>query len=243
MEQSTRTWVLNFGTAYGISERLAVQASIPFIHTTFENRDVEDTESSLGDLTILGRYAWTLFGGVLENQVFVAAGVNVPVGEGVQNPISSDRNFVSGTLDPIVAAWGAVPLSTAMRVDAGVYARVIVAEDDDGSKTGNFTSYSVTGRYWLRRQRVDLSLRLTGLSRGQDEIDGQPFPNSGGDWVFLSPGVSWDVGQAGAHGLQLWGAVDIPVYQFVHGLQLTEDWIARLGLRYDLFGHTPRRPG
>jgi len=239
MEQSTRAWVLDFGTAYGITERLAVHASIPFLHTTFENRDVEDTESSFGDLTIIGRYTWTLFSGVRVSQLSVAAGVNVPMGGGVQNPISSDRNFVSGTLDPIIAASGAVPLSTVISVDASVYARLILTEDDDGSKTGSFLSYSLTGRYKLRRQGVDLSLRLTGLNRAQDEIDGRPFSNSGGDWLFLSPGISWDMSQADAHGLQVWGTVEIPVYQFVNGVQLTEDWTARFGLRYglDLFGH------
>lgn len=48
---------------------------------------------------------------------------------------------------------------------------------------------------------------------------------SGSKYVFFSPGISYDA----SHALQVYAYVQLPIYQYVSGVQLTADWAALAG--------------
>ena len=50
--------------------------------------------------------------------------------------------------------------------------------------------------------------------------------DSGGKFVYLSPGMSYMLTQR----LQAYGFVQLPLYQYVNGVQLTADWAVAAGL-------------
>jgi hypothetical protein len=50
--------------------------------------------------------------------------------------------------------------------------------------------------------------------------------SSGGNFVFVSPGMSWALTRS----LQVYGFVQLPLYQSVNGVQLTADWAAVAGI-------------
>ena len=50
--------------------------------------------------------------------------------------------------------------------------------------------------------------------------------NSGGSFVFFSPGIAVPVSDL----VQVYGFIQLPLWQDVRGTQLTADWAATLGL-------------
>jgi hypothetical protein len=73
-----------------------------------------------------------------------------------------------------------------------------------------------------------LVVQLNGLVRGHDSgADAEP-DMSGGRYLSLSPGFSYGF----THQTQVYGYVQLPVYQWVRGYQLTADHGLTLGLRH-----------
>ena len=71
-----------------------------------------------------------------------------------------------------------------------------------------------------------LLLQLNALWRGRDSGAEAEPADSGGRYVFLSPGLSWSLGRE----LQVFAVAQLPLYQYVNGVQLTAAWGATAGL-------------
>ena len=68
--------------------------------------------------------------------------------------------------------------------------------------------------------RLGLMLQLNFLHRARDGGDQAEPADSGGKFLFLSPGLSYALGK----NLQLYTFLQLPLYQYVNGVQLTADW-------------------
>jgi hypothetical protein len=91
-------------------------------------------------------------------------------------------------------------------------------------KPGDRLSLDVGYRYELT-DAVGLMLQVNALKRRRDS-GSQAEPNdTGGNFLFLSPGVSFALSKR----TQLYGFVQLPLYQYVNGVQLTADWSAVVG--------------
>jgi hypothetical protein len=77
-------------------------------------------------------------------------------------------------------------------------------------------------------QDFALLLQLNTLWRGRDSGAQAEPEDSGGTFVFISPGVSYMV----TRNVQVFGIVQLPVYQYVNGVQLTADWGATAGVGF-----------
>jgi hypothetical protein len=77
--------------------------------------------------------------------------------------------------------------------------------------------------------RVALLAQLNALYRGKDSGAAAEPDDSGGKALFLSPGASVALTPT----LRLYGFVQLPLYQYVNGVQLTADQAYVLGLATD----------
>ena len=235
LEQATQSWTYSGEISYGITDKLALRASIPLLHVDFMEGGSELSDTEIGDLAVVAQYFWSFGYFAAPTMLSLGLGLNVPTGGGIENPITSDRNFVSGTVDPIISGSVLFSIMGSWSVNANLYTRPILDEDNDGTKSGSFISYGIGTSYSIgfsQNSGVDLSLHISGLHREKDKIKGQAFSNSGGDWVYITPGATFSIFGRGIHGVQIWSNLEIPVYQFVNGNQLTEDWTVRMGLGY-----------
>ncbi|MCI0595817.1 MAG: hypothetical protein L0Z48_04660 [candidate division Zixibacteria bacterium] len=235
--QSSRDWITTAEASYGLTDRFSLQATLPVISASFagEALGVDRSQTKLGDFSLAAHYFWSFGYFAAPVMLSLGAGVNFPTGGGIENPVSSDRNFVSGTLDPIITGSLVFSIQGPLSASASFYARPILSEADDGTKTGGFIFAGVGAGYsfiFSDNSGLDFSLRASGQHRAQDKINGQPFANSGGNWVYITPGATVSLFGRGIHGLQLSTALEVPVYQYVKGSQLTEDWTLRFGLGY-----------
>lgn len=75
-------------------------------------------------------------------------------------------------------------------------------------------------------EKLGLMLQVNALIRGRDSGDQAEPGDSGGRSLFLSPGVSYALTPAA----QVYGFIQLPLYQYVNGVQLTARRAVALGL-------------
>jgi hypothetical protein len=92
-------------------------------------------------------------------------------------------------------------------------------------KPGKRITFDVGYRYEAT-DSIGLMLQLNGLYRARDSGAQAEPDDTGGKFLFLSPGVSFAVTKS----TQLYFFVQKPLYQYVNGVQLTADWSAVIGM-------------
>jgi hypothetical protein len=95
----------------------------------------------------------------------------------------------------------------------------------NGYKPGNQLTATVGVRYEAT-DRFALMLQLNALFKARDSGQQAEPQNSGGQFYFLSPGLSFAI----TKDVQLYGFYQQALYQYVNGVQLTANWAAVAGI-------------
>ena len=131
----------------------------------------------------------------------------------------------TGTTDAILGAYVVRSLPLA---DLSWFAQAqlqLPLNGRDGYKPGQRLAADAGLRYDVTAQ-LGLLLQANLLVRGKDSgVNAEP-EDSGGRSLFLSPGVSYSV----SRDVRLYGFLQLPLYQYVNGVQLTADKAAVVGL-------------
>jgi Putative MetA-pathway of phenol degradation len=186
----------------------------------------------VGDIRVAGRRQWQLASDdVTTAQSFgLLAGLKLPSG---RTTVSNDDGDIAerslqpgtGTTDAFGGAFYQVgwPQQGLSAFAQGVY----------GAALNSYHGYRPGGRFALDAGlRYDatpqwaLLLQLNALWRGRDSGDQAEPDDSGGRYLFLSPGLSWSIGRD----LQVFAIAQLPLYQYVNGVQLTANWGATAGI-------------
>jgi hypothetical protein len=236
-QQSTFNRVTVLGLDYATGGKWGVALDIPYInrdHTTLGDGDpsVSSSEASgLGDLRVLARYQVHSFARSFGFQI----GLKLPTGRIDQNFDSGpgegqllDRGLQlgSGTTDLLAG----VSYFSRLTPNLGAFASALIdqplAERADylpsASVTLN-TGLRLLNETWLTPQ-LQINTRFDTRERG---IEGDAN-NSGGTFVYLSPGVTAEIGEH----LHAFAFVQLPVYQYVNGVQLEPRWLLSTGVTY-----------
>ena len=84
-----------------------------------------------------------------------------------------------------------------------------------GYKPGQQYLVDVGGR-WEATARLGLMLQLNAIWKGRDSGAEAEPEDSGGRWVFVSPGIAFAI----TKGVSVYAFVQLPIYQYVNGVQL-----------------------
>jgi hypothetical protein len=132
----------------------------------------------------------------------------------------------SGTTDAILGAFYSGPLGNQATWFADVNWQAPLGERDE-YKPGTRAGFDIGASYpWTGR--VALLLQLNTLWKDRDRGSNAEPEDTGGTFVHLSPGLSLAPGQK----TQLYGFVQVPLYQRVNGVQLVADWSVAAGLSH-----------
>jgi hypothetical protein len=185
----------------------------------------------LGDIRVMGRFQRAIANIESGRPSFfgINLGLKLPTGE---------RDFTNG--DGALAERSLQPGSgTTDLLVGGSFSQVLV---DSGSswfvqalaqtplnsrndyRPGNRYTLDVGYRYEAT-EKVGLMLQVNALLRRRDRGAQAEPEESGGRFVHVSPGISY----AFSRSTQVYGFVQVPVYQHVNGVQLTADWGAVVG--------------
>ncbi|HZP89238.1 MAG TPA: hypothetical protein VFB54_20695 [Burkholderiales bacterium] len=230
------TFDYNFASGWGVSAVIpVVKRDHEHIHNHLGAQIPEEWNfTELADVRITGRYQFSLSARDAQRpQLFgVLFGVKLPTGSTtVKNDEGeeAERSLQpgTGTTDAIVGAYYhmQLPAHGLSWFAQATYTRPLDTHHD--FRPGEKVSADIGMRYQAS-DTLALLLQLNTLWRGHDVGEQAEPEDSAGIFAFLSPGVSLSIGRR----LQLFGLVQLPLYQYVEGLQLTSDWGATAGISY-----------
>jgi len=186
--------------------------------------------SELGDMRVIARHQLTSDGESL-NTHGVIAGLKLPTGEtGVTNAEGdlAERTLQpgSGTTDAIAGMYLNGPINFGTQIATGFLQAHIQyplnARDD--FRPGNQYLLDLGMSYPLSPAWSGL-MQLNAQIKDRDR-GGEAEPlDSGGSFVWLSPGLSYTLTRAA----KIYGFVQLPLYQRANGIQLTAGWTAAAG--------------
>lgn len=195
--------------------------------------DFKETFSGLGDTSVLGWYKLRPIRGWY---TVLNAGASLPTGKtetprfrdeleaGSLVPMSRLQRG-SGTFDPLVGMNVARRFQP-LTLFGSVAARIPVAENSDGLRTGASSEVNAGIARDVGTSRVSALARIGWLHREQDTFRGTPVLVGGGNWLYFTPGLAAQVGK----GINVQAEVKIPVYRSLPNRQLDSSAIFQFGI-------------
>ena len=215
-------------SGYSITDRLSVDAFFSFVRqerTISQQGLAEDFTSTqgVGDAVILLKYK-------TKPGLVVGGGLKLPLGSANRTrdgglPLNADLQPGSGALDYILYAnfqreFTARPTlvfsSTAIHRFTGTNNEYL---GSSSYSFGNETQAIVglADRLLIGRTFLDPSVRLRFRKAGRDRFDGADFPASGGNFLFINPGLSLAMSSS----ISFQTNIELPIYAEVYDTQLS----------------------
>ena len=230
----TATLDHQFANDFGLNVQLPI---LTRPHRTIGEGDTEPSFSrtrGIGDLRIVGRWQGLSTPGTVTG---IEAGVLLPTGQfhqkfksGPESGSEVDRGLQPGT-GTVQAVLGAYHLG-ALTNEIGYFVQLTgqaALNHRDGYKPGSFVqaSASLNFTHWRNiTPQLQVSLRHTARDAGPNA----DRPNSGGDQINVSPGLSAKISSR----VVGFGFVELPLYNRVNGYQLVPKAKLSLGLLFHL---------
>lgn len=230
---------------YTLDDWTGFSVQLPYVMRTHKHTIADPVQptvetfdaSALGDIRIVGRYrvAADDSGGI-----GIKAGLKLATG---RKDIANDQGVVpgeislqpgNGSTDLIVGAfWQRGAHGDAMSYFAQAMLQTSIRHAAD-FKPGNQINLDAGLRYALGSS-VSALLQLNYQNNAQDsgvaapaDASGVPGTSTGGKSLYLSPGVSFAV----VPGTNLYGLLQLPLYQYVNGEQLTASRSFTIGVNH-----------
>ena len=242
-DSHTRSLVYSIDANWGIWKGLALRGTFSVLqimateedHTgDGDSRRHKERSIGIGDTPLLLQYLFQSRGQVPSPwSVGVGAGAYFPTGRGVADDFPSNSTFVSSTTDPLISLSAAYNLLPEFGLYCHGYSRIIVAEGKGGFRAGSSFLYGggIRVRYFgslalsigvnvlhkLKDKQPEAHLAETDTGSHQDE-------GTGGNFVYLELGLNYLFTKGLLEGLSIQIATQLPVYQFVYGVQLVENF-------------------
>jgi hypothetical protein len=248
VEKYTKNNYTTLGIDYSANADWGVNLQIPYIdrsHSTLGTASdgttagagggqYESRTSSIGDVKLIGRYQ----GFTPQHNLGIQFGLKLPTGSYTQTGTSTDAT------DP-----GAVPIDRGLQpgtgttdlIFGGYYTEALNKNWDyftqmtlqkalnsrDQFKPGDGVNLNVGMRY-LGFSGFTPLIQLNARRVQHDKGNNADTVSTGGTLVYASPGFVVPVGDH----MSAYGFVQLPIYQYVNGVQLVPRYTASLGVRY-----------
>jgi len=232
-----RNWIGTFD--YTFNQDWGLSATLPIVdkfHTHIHNHMGEQIAETwnfteVGDARVLGRRQWHAESAGAQRLDFYGINFGLKLPTGKTDVTNSEGELAERTLQP---GTGTTDLllggyfSRVLGSGSTWFADLLVQaplDSHDNFKPGTRTSLDLGYRKSLG-DKLGLMLQLNFLHKARDSGSDAEPEDSGGKFLFLSPGASYMLTQR----LQAYGFVQLPLYQYVNGVQLTADWAVAAGL-------------
>lgn len=237
-EDDTRQRITHSGLLelnYGISERFTMMLMLPYIR---QERSIKRNNSNLsndftstngfGDVLLLLKYRIVSRNFNPSNEWILGAGPNLANARtdfrnntGLVLP--ADMQPGSGSYDAVF--WSYFQQDRLWKSNFSImnitsYRLSGTNPNYFGSQRYSFgnefqNSYGVSYRF-IGKQNKDVFTLFRYRQQGNDLVNGEPFPSSGGKWLHWVPGVNYHLSKNFYFGL----SGDVPIYRYVDGAQL-----------------------
>lgn len=225
---------------YAVNDRLGFSMTVPVIdrdHSHIHNHHGAKIPESwdftrLGDIRLQTRYQWNMGDQTKPGQSAygVDLGVKLPTGQiHTDNSagLRAERSLQpgSGTTDLLLGAYYNRLLASQASswFVQGQWQQPLNSREN--FEPGHRVSADLGFRYELN-SRTGLLTQINTLFVDRDRGAEAEPADTGGKFVFFSPGATFAV----TPNAQIYGFVQLPMYQYVNGVQLTADWSLAAGV-------------
>lgn len=221
--------------SYGFSDKLSLSAMLTFIRqsrtikTFRQQEEAVTTLNGVGDAFVLLKYQLINTQKEHPTELVVGTGPKFPTGK---NDVEGDNGILlAPDLQPGTGSWDVMTwgyfgrqnfLSSGMQLASYLNYRITTpttrANSSQAYTYGNEFQANVGLLKSLAIGKVvlDPSLFFVYRNLGPDEVDGDQLANTGGQWLYIKPGIGWQINLNNT----LRVAADIPAYQHLKGEQL-----------------------
>lgn len=220
----------NFDANWGVSLTVpVVNRDHEHIHNHHGERLEETWDfTSLGDVRLLGRYQ--VAGENPATNYGIMAGLKLPTGDfTVRNDAGdlAERTLQpgTGTTDALLGGF----FHDTLPVPDSAWFAQLLGQVPFNERAGFRPGYQLhldLGYTYQPLPDLALLLQLNTTRKGRDSGPEAEFADSSSWTVALSPGVGYAV----LDNVSLYGFVQVPVYQYVSGVQLVADWSGVIGV-------------
>lgn len=226
---------------YSLDSHWGLSLQLPYVsrkhdHIFVDGPDQEEETwdfNELGDMRVVGRYILSTDEDK-QNPFGIQMGLKLPTGK---TDVANDAGEVaerslqpgSGTTDFIIGVFHTQNLNWFDIEERGfIQAQLQTAiKQYDGFSPGDHFHVDA-GLVFTPVADLNAILQLNFLAKGRDQgVNAEP-EDSGGKYLWLSPGLSLSLG----HRFRLYGYLQYPLLQDVNGTQLTSDWTASVGITW-----------
>lgn len=229
--------------SYGVTPKFALSVNIPFMN----NRDHEhniihpvpepetyarERTSGMGDLRLTGKYAvYTSIRHLL------VAGLGVKAPTGAYKLRNSGGEINEPTVMPGSGTWdGLFSLHYAYQIQPHEWDMFIASTYQPTTvnslkyKMGNTLLLNTGTQYHFtaHEKRFTTSLQINLRQAPRDEFKDQNVPNTGGTWVYLTPGITAHATASTA----VYAHLQLPLYQYVNDANLVPSYGLIVGLSH-----------
>lgn len=234
--RSTQSSIIEL--SYGLHKRLSLTGVFPYIRQTrriqgYLGQEDFTAVQGLGDVVLLAKYRLLNPNNSKNMDWIIGAGPKIPTAktnfrnnQGLVLP--ADMQPGSGSLDGIF--WSYFLKSRLMNnPNLGLLAISTFRYSGKNKKYNTTQTYQFGNEFqanlglnynFFAKRPIDIFTFLRYRKQGEDIIDGGVFPSSGGQWVYLIPGININF----TPGFTFRLSGDIPLYRKLEGTQLTTSY-------------------
>lgn len=231
--------VVPFVGVYGFTAKSSILVKVPYIYRELKTAaGASRSDQGPGDVTVLGKrrfFTYNFQGGT--SRASLIAGLELPAGDDDARDslglLPKNIQLGSGSVDFIVG--GTYTLQT-LDYQMDVDLRYIFNQEANDFEFGDVFKYNVAyqKRIWPSAlpdlgiySQLNAVLELNGLYARKSQLGGTGVAGSGGNTVYLSPGIQF-VSKRSVYEFSFL----YPVIQDLNGTQLETDYSVALSFRY-----------
>lgn len=243
--RTTHSVLLNAG--YAITNKLSIEGLFSWVNqrriiNQFDSENIDQT-FGIGDAIALVRYS-ILKTATSNWNVNLGLGVKIPLGSSTET--SEQGITLNADLQPGSNAWDIIYLVGAsktfgFRPSIAFSSRIVYRQTGENREYFGDSTYefgneiqaylSVSDQFLIKNALINPGITFKYRNAGNDQIQSIDLPNTGGDWVFITPNFSINIYQ----NITFNAAVELPLYSRPDGVQLTPTYRLTAGFLFKLF--------
>ncbi len=231
---------------YGLTGRISLTVLFTFINQSRNIYSLGDLSSrlntgGLSDGIILVKYNFIPLSLIDQVELTLGAGAKLPIGN---STLRSDGILVPADMQPGTGAWDGVLWGYFSKgfvpaLPINVFLNVSYRLNGTNNRFGDSFQQGYTfgnelfvnlGAGYRTDTFFDFTLMLRFRNTTPDKFDGGQLPNTGGNWLYLVPGINGKLSDQFTARL----SGQIPLYRNLTGTQLTTTYSASIGLFYSI---------